>query len=1092
MPYDYIEEYQKQDDETIWLFRDKDAQEKIDTSLTETDYANPLSLTTDNAQNAVDTKIKIEPIQDLHGYDKPWVGGAGKNVLKMTVDNIKVANTGGIWNGNEYAINNVTITLLTDIDNNIIGIKVNGTASSNVNFVLSVYDKYLANGNYKLNGCPAGGSTSGTTYYLGFYIQGKSVYNFGSRDTNISIDGTEATGANVFIHAHANYNCQNLIFYPMIRLATESDATFEPYTNISSISGHDQINVLGYGKNLLGCMEVVSGTTATSEFNGDEIKVISASNGTYKASNFDWDILPSQWGKRIYVSCASATSSGSNDWRVNLRTSSDGINYTEKINITGTLETKTMLIPENTVKMKLLLYSTSAVSGSTGDYVIYKKLQLEYNEDGATEYELPQESNNLSIDLPSTVYGGVLDLESGELVVDYGFITVNKPLSTGTYYALNPAPKYTRGTAASHTISNKLTYGYNTIDVPHYYFENDNKVYLPGTSWEVDDAQICYEIATPFTIYISPEHLKLLKAQNTITTSQYTQVKVTYRNGIFATLEELSDTANGIYDEISGDATTVSGNPINFTTREKQKSKSTVVDLEPIQDLHGFTKPWIGGAGKNKYRMRNTDYSNVGINLTTNSDGTVNFSGTATGGNFMVSLYSNTTEITQLFTEGGTFSLSFNKGTYNSNTLNISMAYKKPNDEGTYFLVPGTPAVIPANSVFTASNLYVANGNTVQSLNGFAVQLEKASSATSFEPYENICPISGRTSVDIEGCGKNLLPKSTLNGTIDGVTFTVDDNGSITANGIASALVIYNITLGYWKTFLKAGTYILSGITGGSNTTYDMRIMIDASQYPAELFNGDLVFTLDKDTQVSPRIIIRNGYKAENLKFYPMIRSASNTNGEFKPYQESNNLTISFGATVYGGRLDIEKGELVVDRGYAEFDGSNDEEWSLTGGTTNYHQFVTPITDAINSVNSICNEFQKITTSERGTKTGLVSYAPDNSHRFALTDNEILITSVENWKIYIANNPIQVCYELSTPQTIQLTPQQVQLLKGINNISTTGTTIAVTFKNGSVAHLDDLPENVFTDLDKEKLASIDTLAITLDLLTHTLVVTQDI
>lgn len=181
----------------------------------------------------------FKPTQDLHGYDKPWAGGAGKNVLKMTVDDIKAVNTSGTWNGNEYTINDVTIYLLTDIDNNIIGVKVNGTASDNVNFVLSTYNKYLENGDYKLNGCPAGGSTSGTTYYLGFYIQGRSVYNFGNGDTNISIDGTEGVGSNVYIHAHANYNCQNLIFRPMIRLSTETDADFEPYSNICPISGQD-------------------------------------------------------------------------------------------------------------------------------------------------------------------------------------------------------------------------------------------------------------------------------------------------------------------------------------------------------------------------------------------------------------------------------------------------------------------------------------------------------------------------------------------------------------------------------------------------------------------------------------------------------------------------------------------------------------------------------------------------------------------------------------------------------------------------------------------------------------------------------------
>lgn len=45
------------------------------------------------------------------------------------------------------------------------------------------------------------------------------------------------------------------------------------------------------------------------------------------------------------------------------------------------------------------------------------------------------------------------------------------------------------------------------------------------------------------------------------------------------------------------------------------------------------------------------------------------------------------------------------------------------------------------------------------------------------------------------------------------------------------------------------------------------------------------------------------------------------------------------------------------------------------------------------------------------------------------------ITSVEDWKTYLASNPLEVVYELAEPQTIQLTPQQIRLLDGANNLS---------------------------------------------------------
>jgi hypothetical protein len=72
----------------------------------------------------------IDAVQDLHGYDHPWLGGAGKNKLPMTVEGIKVLNTNGNWSGNVYTYNGGTFTILTDNDGNVTGIKINGTFSS--------------------------------------------------------------------------------------------------------------------------------------------------------------------------------------------------------------------------------------------------------------------------------------------------------------------------------------------------------------------------------------------------------------------------------------------------------------------------------------------------------------------------------------------------------------------------------------------------------------------------------------------------------------------------------------------------------------------------------------------------------------------------------------------------------------------------------------------------------------------------------------------------------------------------------------------------------------------------------------------------
>lgn len=184
--------------------------------------------------------VGVESVQDLHGYDYPWIGGAGKNLLPMTVDRIKSANTSGTWNGNSYTVNGVTFEVLTDNDGNVIGIRVNGTASAITQFLV-VDNNTIKNGNYILNGLIGNGDAS--SYLL--RIVNSDTYSIIAQDEgqgySFSLSSNTITWCDIRI---ANgFTASDLTFYPMIRLATETDPTFEPYTNICPISGWNSVDV---------------------------------------------------------------------------------------------------------------------------------------------------------------------------------------------------------------------------------------------------------------------------------------------------------------------------------------------------------------------------------------------------------------------------------------------------------------------------------------------------------------------------------------------------------------------------------------------------------------------------------------------------------------------------------------------------------------------------------------------------------------------------------------------------------------------------------------------------------------------------------
>ena len=178
--------------------------------------------------------VDFEPIQDLHGYDHPWVSG-GKNLIPMTVDNLKAINTSGTWSGNTYTFQNgAVIDVLTDDDGNVIGFKGSGTttASSSYNFNLCDFD-FVSGTTYKLNGITGG---SNSTYRINI----SGVNNYTSGDNTVNGDGSTHS---IRIQMQASYSPLDFTVTPMLRLATVTDATFEPYTNICGITGHSSVEV---------------------------------------------------------------------------------------------------------------------------------------------------------------------------------------------------------------------------------------------------------------------------------------------------------------------------------------------------------------------------------------------------------------------------------------------------------------------------------------------------------------------------------------------------------------------------------------------------------------------------------------------------------------------------------------------------------------------------------------------------------------------------------------------------------------------------------------------------------------------------------
>ena len=126
------------------------------------------------------------------------------------------------------------ITFAPQTDGSIV---CNGTATALVQFVITA--SFTQTGDFILTGCPSGGSTSKYDLRTDSVVDGGSAaVDFG---TGIAFSKSTHANTQILITIRSGYVCNNLVFRPMIRLASVADATYEPYTAHTYPLGSDTL-----------------------------------------------------------------------------------------------------------------------------------------------------------------------------------------------------------------------------------------------------------------------------------------------------------------------------------------------------------------------------------------------------------------------------------------------------------------------------------------------------------------------------------------------------------------------------------------------------------------------------------------------------------------------------------------------------------------------------------------------------------------------------------------------------------------------------------------------------------------------------------
>ena len=166
---------------------------------------------------------------------------------------------------------------------------------------------------------------------------------------------------------------------------------------------------------------------------------------------------------------------------------------------------------------------------------------------------------------------------------------------------------------------------------------------------------------------------------------------------------------------------------------------------------------------------------------------------------------------------------------------------------------------------------------------------------------EYVDPVKSQAAINRTTLGtqcKNLLKNTAVTTTKSGITFTVNDDKSITVSGTATSRIIFLVGAAYIS---QTGNYTYTGTpSGGASSTYSMNYRNSNNVYKtAETGNG-ITAQFEGGKTYEAVIDIRSGVTISNLTFSPMLRDADITDDTYEPYQPSLQEQTPYSISVSG------------------------------------------------------------------------------------------------------------------------------------------------------------------------------------------------
>ena len=261
---------------------------------------------------------------------------------------------------------------------------------------------------------------------------------------------------------------------------------------------------------------------------------------------------------------------------------------------------------------------------------------------------------------------------------------------------------------------------------------------------------------------------------------------------------------------------------------------------------------------------------------------------------------------------------------------------------------------------------------------------------------------------EITSRGKNILPNYATDKTMQGVTYTVNDDKSITISGTATDTSYLNLIgtgLDDYRTerFKIDDDYVVSGIP---NKDISLSAITTSGVYLTVYQNGHIVQSI-KGQSIGTFYLQALTGQAVNVTVYPQIEVGTVAT-EYQPFVENTvetNLTLAEGDT-------YENGQITRVRKQVTFDGSSDENWSMDQSGSVYRFFIN-FSDSLNSDGRSEVKCNRGMFNNNNNNIGTIFIIKKICYYIPPQD----ITTVEAFKTWLSTNNLVFEYELETPTT---------------------------------------------------------------------------